>query len=159
MKRLTNSPFHAIYLANLPFCAFYLSASTSSNMNTSDTAEVPRLGCSVKQVDEKHASTEIREMVWSPKMDLVAAITAAEPSELILYRLHALKKVWTHPPPTDDAKITSVAWDPLGKCRLVIPCFVEYPKMLFRRLIDYPIIFEVNEHEQLEWILIKYLQL
>ena len=90
----------------------------TAGMDTSDVEPAPKLGNTVKQVEEKHASSEICEMVWSPKMDLVAAITATDPNDVILYRLDALKKVWSHSPPADNAKVTSIAWDPLGKCKL-----------------------------------------
>ena len=76
-----------------------------------------KLGGSVKQVDEKHASSELKEMVWSPKMDLVAAVTLTEPNDVILYRLHALKKLWTHSPPSEGSIVRSIAWDPMGKCK------------------------------------------
>lgn len=92
-------------------------------MDTSEGGNSVKLGCAIKQVDEKHASSDMREMIWSPKMDLVIAITSSEPNDIVLYRLHALKKMWTFSPPTEGAKVTSVAWDPMGKCK--------YTKMFF----------------------------
>lgn len=88
-------------------------------MDTSETESFSKLGSAVKQQDEKHASSEIKEMIWSPKMDLVAAVTATDPNDVILYRLHALKKMWSHSPPSEGAKVMSVAWDPMGKCKLI----------------------------------------
>lgn len=85
-------------------------------MDTSEEADV-KLGGAVKQTDEKHASSELREMVWSPKMDLVAAVALPEPNDVILYRFHSLAKLWTHPSPSDTSIVRCLAWGPLGKCK------------------------------------------
>ncbi|XP_067933935.1 anaphase-promoting complex subunit 4-like [Watersipora subatra] len=87
-------------------------------MDTSEEADV-KLGGAVKQTDEKHASSELREMVWSPKMDLVAAVALPEPNDVILYRFHSLAKLWTHPSPSDTSIVRCLAWGPLGKCLAV----------------------------------------
>jgi len=84
--------------------------------NELNTSRCSKLGTGIKQLDEKLAASEMREMIWSPKMDLVAAIGLADLSEVVLYRLHALKKMWTFSPPTEGAKVTSLVWDPIGKC-------------------------------------------
>ena len=103
-------------------------------MDTSEMETVTKLGGAVKQVDEKHASSELREMVWSPKMDLVAAVTSTEPNDVVLYRFHALKKLWTHSPPSEGAQVKCVAWDPMGKCKCLV--FLEFCFHLYHYIWD-----------------------
>ncbi|ELU05336.1 hypothetical protein CAPTEDRAFT_103123 [Capitella teleta] len=73
---------------------------------------------SFRHVEEKHVSSEIHCMVWSPKMDLLA--TANANGEVIVYRL-SWQKVWTMTPSSDDAKAVRLAWRPDGKV-LAVSC-------------------------------------
>lgn len=82
----------------------------------SDLEENKRLGGCVKLLEEKHAPNEIKSMIWSPKMDLVGTITHGQPSEVVLFRLHALKKVWSHKA-APESEIVDISWDPSGQSK------------------------------------------
>lgn len=67
---------------------------------------------SFKLVDEKHVSTEVDMMLWSPKLDLIALATSH--GEVVLHRL-SWQKVWTLPSLGEEEKIGGMAWRPDGK--------------------------------------------
>lgn len=87
-------------------------------MDCSSSEEKEKLSSAVKRVEDKHTIYELKALYWSPKMDLVAEVTLAKPNNVILFRLHSIKKkVWSHPSPSDDGVVTSVAWEPSGKSK------------------------------------------
>ncbi|XP_041370961.1 anaphase-promoting complex subunit 4-like [Gigantopelta aegis] len=65
-----------------------------------------------RQVDEKHVSSEVDHMLWSPKIDLVALSNVQ--GEVILHRL-SWQKVWTLAPPEEGETVGGLAWRPDGK--------------------------------------------
>jgi len=65
-----------------------------------------------RQVDEKHVLAEVKLMIWSPKMDLIAVASVA--GEVVLHRL-AWQKVWTLPAIGENIKVQAMAWRPDGK--------------------------------------------
>lgn len=68
--------------------------------------------CFFKQIDEKHTSHEVTQMLWNPKMDLIAlAFTNAD---VHLYRM-SWQRVWSINCPQQNLTITSMAWRPDGK--------------------------------------------
>lgn len=68
--------------------------------------------CAFRQQDEKHVSAEVQNMVWSPKMDLLAIANVQ--GEVVLHRL-SWQKVWSLAPPSEEVKVTTMAWRPDGK--------------------------------------------
>lgn len=65
-----------------------------------------------KQIDEKNTSNEVTQMLWNPKMDLIAiAFTNAE---IHLYRM-SWQRVWSITCPHQNIFVTSMAWRPDGK--------------------------------------------
>ncbi len=65
-----------------------------------------------KQIDEKHVSQEVKQMLWNPKMDLIAMAFAN--ADIHLYRM-SWQKVWTLNAPHQGLSITAMAWRPDGK--------------------------------------------
>ncbi|KAK3598443.1 hypothetical protein CHS0354_014065 [Potamilus streckersoni] len=65
-----------------------------------------------RQVDEKHVSVEVEEMLWSPKFDLVALSNVQ--GEVVLHRL-SWQKVWVMPAPSENVKVKAMAWRSDGK--------------------------------------------
>ncbi|XP_013403134.1 anaphase-promoting complex subunit 4-like [Lingula anatina] len=68
--------------------------------------------CSFRQTDEKHVTTEVELMEWSPKMDLLAVANIQ--GEVLLHRL-SWQRVWSLPPPTENSKVKAIAWRTDGK--------------------------------------------
>ena len=68
--------------------------------------------CFFKQIDEKHIAQEVKQMLWNPKMDLIALAFAN--GDIHLYRM-TWQKVWTLNSPQQNLNITSMAWRPDGK--------------------------------------------
>ena len=68
--------------------------------------------CFFKQIDEKHIAQEVKQMLWNPKMDLIAL--AFSNGDIHLYRM-SWQKVWTINSPLQNLTITSMAWRPDGK--------------------------------------------
>ncbi|KXJ17098.1 Anaphase-promoting complex subunit 4 [Exaiptasia diaphana] len=65
---------------------------------------------SFRELEDKPCSAEINLMKWSPKMDLIALITAE--GEVLLHRL-SWKRVWNIS--TSEGKAVQMAWRPDGK--------------------------------------------
>lgn len=65
---------------------------------------------SFRELEDKPCSAEINLLKWSPKMDLIALITAE--GEVLLHRL-SWKKVWSIP--ATEGKALQMAWRPDGK--------------------------------------------
>lgn len=76
------------------------------------TTETNSVGCFFKAVDEKHLSQEVKQMLWNPRMDLIAI--AFTNGDVHLYRM-SWQKVWTLTNPQQNVTITSMAWRPDGK--------------------------------------------
>ena len=68
--------------------------------------------CFFKPIDEKHLNQEVRQMLWNPKMDLIAL--AFSNADVHLYRM-SWQKVWGFNCPTPNIQITSMSWRPDGK--------------------------------------------
>jgi anaphase-promoting complex subunit 4 len=68
--------------------------------------------CFFKQTDEKQMNQEVSQMLWNPKMDLIAL--AFTNGDLHLYRM-TWQRVWSSPSPHQNQSITSMAWRPDGK--------------------------------------------
>lgn len=73
--------------------------------------------CFFKQIDEKHIAQEVKQMLWNPKMDLIALAFAN--GDIHLYRM-TWQKVWTLNSPQQNLNITSMAWRPDGKGETLI---------------------------------------
>ena len=89
-----------------------------------------------KQVEEKHVAVEMEQLLWSPKMDLIASSNVN--GEVILYRL-SWQKVWSMVPGSEGTKVKSMSWRPDGKVLAVaydsgevLICFVENASVLHR---------------------------
>ena len=65
-----------------------------------------------KHIDEKHVSTEVDMLLWSPKLDLIALANAH--GEVVLHRL-SWQKVWTLAPPLETDTVGGLAWRPDSK--------------------------------------------
>lgn len=65
-----------------------------------------------KQIDEKHTTQAVTQMLWNPKMDLIAL--AFSSGDLHLYRL-SWQRVWSITSPHQNLTISSMAWRPDGK--------------------------------------------
>jgi anaphase-promoting complex subunit 4 len=74
--------------------------------------EVTTTGCFFKSIDEKHLSQEVKQMLWNPRMDLIALAFAN--GDVHLYRM-SWQKVWILSNPQLNVTITSMAWRPDGK--------------------------------------------
>ncbi|EEZ97189.1 Anaphase-promoting complex subunit 4-like Protein [Tribolium castaneum] len=66
----------------------------------------------IKQLEERNVASEIVQMVWSDRMDLVALANIK--GEVALHRL-TWTKAWSLSAPKDGLKVTSIAWRPDGK--------------------------------------------
>ena len=71
-------------------------------------------------VGERNLKCQISFMSWSSKRDLLCLAT--ENGELLLHRLTAVEKVWSHQPVDKNSKINSICWRPDGK-GIKISCF------------------------------------
>ncbi|KAL3864613.1 hypothetical protein ACJMK2_006278 [Sinanodonta woodiana] len=102
-----------------------------------------------KQVEEKHVSVEVEEMLWSPKFDLVAVSNVQ--GEVVLHRL-SWQKVWVKSSPSENVKVKAMAWRSDGKVLAVgysnghvNLCYIENAEILHT--------FEVKgEITCMEWI-------
>jgi len=65
----------------------------------------------MRQMDERTTNQEIRLLLWSPKMDILA--TAMDNGDVCLYRLQ-WHRVWAAPS-HEDAACTALSWRPDGK--------------------------------------------
>ena len=58
----------------------------------SNTNEMTSGGCFFKPIDEKHLSQEVKQMLWNPRMDLIAL--AFTNGDVHLYRMYWQKDVF-----------------------------------------------------------------
>lgn len=65
-----------------------------------------------KQIDEKQTSQEVSQMLWNPKMDLIAL--AFSNGDVHLYRM-SWQRVWSSAAPQHSLTVTALAWRPDGK--------------------------------------------
>ncbi len=86
--------------------------------------------CFFKQIDEKHIAQEVSQMLWNPKMDLIAL--AFTNGDIHLYRM-SWQRVWSIASPHQNLSITSMAWRPDGKgtCFDIAQSFFLYIQALF----------------------------
>jgi anaphase-promoting complex subunit 4 len=75
----------------------------------SETSATP---CFFKQIDEKHINQEVSQMLWNPRMDLIAL--AFSNGDIHLYRMN-WQRVWSYSSPHQNLTVTSMAWRPDGK--------------------------------------------
>jgi anaphase-promoting complex subunit 4 len=71
-----------------------------------------------KQTDEKSTQQEVLQMLWNPKMDLIAI--AFKTGDIHLYRM-SWQRVWSASSPNSNLSITSMAWRPDGKSNPISP--------------------------------------
>lgn len=76
------------------------------------SAQESSSSCFFKQIDEKNTSNEVTQMLWNPKMDLIAIAFAN--AEVHLYRM-SWQRVWSVTCPHQNVSVTSLAWRPDGK--------------------------------------------
>lgn len=70
-----------------------------------------------KQIDEKQVNQEVSQMLWNPKMDLIAL--AFTNGDVHLYRM-SWQRVWSNAAPQHNLTITAMAWRPDGKGSVLI---------------------------------------
>ncbi|XP_035673981.1 anaphase-promoting complex subunit 4-like [Branchiostoma floridae] len=102
--------------------------------------------CSFRQLKEKSLSTEVTQMQWNPKMDLLAL--ANTQGEVWLHRLN-WQRVWTLSPPTGTTEgqgVTGLAWRPDGQVLgvgyqngQVVLCDVEKAEVLHTSTLSHPV--------------------
>ncbi|XP_066278260.1 anaphase-promoting complex subunit 4-like [Branchiostoma lanceolatum] len=102
--------------------------------------------CSFRQLKEKSLSTEVTQMQWNPKMDLLAL--ANTQGEVWLHRLN-WQRVWTLSPPTGATEgqgVTGLAWRPDGQVLgvgyqsgQVVLCDVEKAEVLHTSTLSHPV--------------------
>ena len=66
----------------------------------------------MRQMDEKTTDQEVKLMVWSPKMDILAL--AFSSGSISLHRLQ-WQKIWTAEPGEEEVVVGALAWRPDGK--------------------------------------------
>jgi anaphase-promoting complex subunit 4 len=71
-----------------------------------------------KQTDEKNTQQEVLQMLWNPKMDLIAI--AFKTGDIHLYRM-SWQRVWSATSPNSNLTISSMAWRPDGKSKPPVP--------------------------------------
>lgn len=99
-----------------------------------------------KQIDEKHISQETSQMLWNPKMDLIALAFAN--GDLHLYRM-SWQKVWSVTSPQQNVTISSMAWRPDGKV-LAVSYTNGHLKLL--AVEDAKKIFSFNCNDPIQWL-------
>lgn len=102
--------------------------------------------CFFKQIDEKNMSQEVQQMLWNPKMDLIAI--AFLNGDIHLYRM-SWQRVWTISCPHQSISIVSMAWRPDGKILAV-----SYSNGHLRLLAveDAKKIFSFECNEPIQWL-------
>ena len=66
----------------------------------------------LRLLEEKQTETEVRFMLWSPKMDILAISFTS--GSISLYRLQ-WQRIWTAPPAQEGLTCSALAWRPDGK--------------------------------------------
>ena len=66
----------------------------------------------MRQMDEKTTDQEVKLMVWSPKMDILAL--AFSSGSISLHRLQ-WQKIWTAEAGEEEVVVGALAWRPDGK--------------------------------------------
>ncbi|XP_066585778.1 anaphase-promoting complex subunit 4 [Prorops nasuta] len=72
-----------------------------------------------RQFEERQLPSEVTDMQWSPKMDLLAIANIK--GEIALHRFMSWQRVWLLSPPGESDNIVNIAWRPDGK--LMAACY------------------------------------
>ncbi len=85
-------------------------------LSTSSTSSSASPSNFFKQIDEKNTTNEVSQMLWNPKMDLIAV--AFSNGDIHLNRM-SWQRVWSVSPPHQNLKVSGMSWRPDGKSILI----------------------------------------
>ncbi|KAB7493638.1 Anaphase-promoting complex subunit 4 [Armadillidium nasatum] len=102
--------------------------------------------CIMKQLREKHVSSEISKCLWSPKMDLIAIANVQ--GQVCLHRM-SWQQVWVLNPPTENEKVTALAWRPDSN---VLAIGYSSGKVLLTNIEDSKTIHELDLKEEVSFL-------